>query len=693
MSSLFSRLKEYEHSFQELKRGNPTHNNNNNNTFKLVSVLRNTLNFTDKNNLNGSSTTSLNTYVTLRNALRCMYERLLVEESVFSLSASLHLNLWQNCYADPIESLESVFSPKDGGFSGSKINLNELAVIKSFLVAFIDEGIQFYRLLLKCFTTEAETENVNGITSNQLRYDFLINLATLMRKREILTTSQSNNFNNSNSFILIQEAITSSPLCGRGYLKLSEWAKEDGDTILSFYWGLLSLSADTPDPNSKAFLIALSKQIVTSPSFYKKPTKADIEKSASTTTTTTHIVEDQICQMMAHCLLNRTSHLDQLYHSQLPIDDHMDFKSIKYVTDSLWILVGNQEIFPNPQVNPLQTCLLGKLFHLHEKFYKSPLLFSSLLAFPANPQYSRLFSGENYEIIKKINPSVIEKLNSLLILILSDKINFSDCANVTSTSTSTSTNTNNHYAHTPHDVYDYLMIANFKSYRSAPQVTFKALIEHFLEIGLYTKDTNNETIQLKGKYEKSMKIEKSMKLLTQRLLESRIESLEETTQTQTPIDPNIPWTILDFTALISQFGDFKKSIKSRTGRFIISFTILEELDAKKNFDQQVRDVIRYLFDRVKLNDPSIRLQGVDECAAEAQDLDTNEFKRIESFELKKFENSNFTKANIRFQCEHLKNIRHLHKHHSDGNIYRVVCGNPILYACLLQDEIDLHATI
>lgn len=487
----------------------------------------------------------LDQYFRIRSKLRCTYERLLIEETEFSLANRFDAKLWDECYEKPINWIQSHLEIA----SGSKSSMIHMRRLRSILVTLLDEGSTFFHLLLRsdkiiaCF-----------------HYRISIYSAILLRKREKF----SNSFR---AFNLLQDAITSEPFKGFGYLILAQWALEDGDELLAMYWALISFNVLEKEEKALEFLKTLSRNLVVSPSFtlFKED----------------DVIVGQLFQMATHALLSQLTgsshlkHLDQLSHSQLKNLDRVNFKTLKYLIIILWIILGMFED-QKGQVTQVQSCILAKLFQVHSTFISNSSITSILFAFASNEKYSKLFTGNNYKTIMKINIFAYESLNLLLKKLLKIDTRLNE------------------------QVYlDYLVLESF----SKGHEKFGSLIEYFLENGLYFKKSDNDEIQIISTYEKIKKTERSMKLLTHRFLSTQIESIQAT------IEPtHLPWTIPDYPTLLKQFPKMRKSVLSREIRVFITLAVLQELDLDKSL-REIREIIRFLHERIDSNDPCIKLES------------------------------------------------------------------------------------
>ena len=336
----------------------------------------------------------LDQYFRIRSKLRCTYERLLIEETEFSSVNEFEVKLWEECYDKPINwiqnHLETVKSK-----TNMAINTIHLRRLRSVLISFLDEGSTFFQLLLRS----------DKIIKN-FRYKISIYASILLRKRENLSFA----LKSFRAFNLLQDTITFEPFKGFGYLILAQWTLEDGDELLSMYWALISFNVLEKEEKAIEFLKRLSRSLTTSPSF--NSFKED------------DIVSSQLLQMATHALLSQLTgtshlkHLDQLSHFQLRNLDKIDIKSLKYSITILWIILGtfNQQVQEQEQeqVSQLQTCILAKLFQVHSAFINNSSITSVLLAFASNEKYSKLFTGNNYKTMIKINSFSYECLNNLL---------------------------------------------------------------------------------------------------------------------------------------------------------------------------------------------------------------------------------------------------------------------------------------
>lgn len=480
----------------------------------------------------------LDTFFTVRSKLRCTLERLIVEEPAFSFANSFQLKLWEEVYEKPVKWIQDHLE-KSSGKTSSSLHLRRL---RSILVAFLDEGSTLFQLLLR----------VPNVTL--FSYHFSIYAAILLRKRERLSVS----LNAERSFTLLQDAIVCEPENGYGYFILAQWVKFDGDNLLAIYWALISINTGIPY-NSLEFLKELSREIAVSPSFSNS--KSDLSR--------------ELLQMASHALLSQLTgrshlkHLDQLSHSQISLEN-ADIKSLKYSCISLWLILG---INKQSIVTQVQSCLLAKLFQLHNVFWSVPSIRSVFLAFASNPLYSALFTSNNYKSLEKLNNLAYERLNVLLKSIL----------------ISNDLDLNN-------QVYiDYSMLQSFANLQS-----LGSIIDYFIEQQLYVRV--DDEVLLACSYEKTQKTERSMKLLTHRFLSTQLETLEAT------LDPlHVPWTIPDFPCLLRHFSKIRRSVLARDMRIVVTATVLAELDFDKMRNGQAREIIRFLHERLDINDPCIKI--------------------------------------------------------------------------------------
>lgn len=486
----------------------------------------------------------LDQYFRIRSKLRCTFERLLIEETDFSLANQFEVKLWEECYEKPINWIQNHLITVAN--TKSPVNTIHLRRLRSVLINILDEGSTFFQLLLRS----------DKIITN-LRYKILIYCAILLRKREKISK-------NIRAFNLLQDAITTEPFKGFGYFILAQWSVEDGDDLLAMYWALISFNVVEKEEKALEFLKSLSRNLATSPSF------ASFNED--------DIIVGQLFQMATHALLSHLTgtshlkHLDQLSHSQIRNLDKVNLKSLKYSITILWIILGM--FGAQDQVSQVQTCILAKLFQVHSAFITNSGITRILLAFASNDKYSRFFTGNNFEAISKINMFSYELLNNLLKKLLLVEVD---------------TKLNE-------QVYlDYLVLDSFST-----EIVFPSLIEYFVCKGLYHRDEDG--IELISEHEKTKKTERSMKLLTHRFLSTKLESIEAT------IEPNhLPWTIPDYSTLLKQFQKIRKSVSSREIRVLITLPVLQELDLDKS-QREIREIIRFLHERIDLNDPCVRLE-------------------------------------------------------------------------------------
>ena len=502
-------------------------------------------------------TDGLDEYFRIRSKLRCTYERFLIEESDFSLANNFETKLWEECYEKPINWIQShLETVSSKSLAVNTINLRRL---KNVLISLLDEGSTFFQLLLR-----------SDKIITKFRYKILIYSSILLRKRENLLLKSRRAFN------LLQEAITFEPFRGFGYFILAQWTLEDGDELLAIYWALISFNV-SEDKQEKAleFIKSISSKLAISPSFSKVDDDCDND-----------LIVPHLLQMVSHALLGQLTgnshlkHLDQLSHSQLKNLDKTNLKSLKYLISILWITLGmfnnpNQQKQENLQVSSAQTCILAKLFQVHIAFIENEAITGVLFAFCSNEMYSRLFTGNNYKIISKINNFAYETLNNLLkkLLVIDTTVIYEKV------------------------YFGYFVLETFSDFEP------KNLIEYFIEKGLYHQKTDNEEIQLISVYEKSKKTERSMKLLTHQFLTTKLQNIES------KIEPkHLPWTIPDYQTLLRQFQRIAKLILSRQIRILITLSLLQELDLDKS-QREIREIIRFLHERIDSNDPCIKLEN------------------------------------------------------------------------------------
>lgn len=495
----------------------------------------------------------LDQYFRIRSKLRCTYERLLIEEAEFSSINEFEVKLWEECYDKPVKWIENELETTVKSKTKMTINRIHLRRLRSVLVSLLDEGSAFFQSLLR-----------SDKIVTKFRYKISIYASILLRKRE----NSSSALKSFRAFNLLQDAITFEPFKGFGFLVLAKWTLEDGDELLSMYWALISLNVLEREEKAVEFLKTFSRNLATSPSFTSF--KGDDE-----------VIISQLLQMATHALLSQLSgtshlkHLDQLSHFQLRnLDKFSKFKSLKYLITSLWMILGTFN--EQEQVSQVQTCILAKLFQVHDAFITESSITRVLLAFASNEKYSRLFTGNNYKTMMKINVFSYETLNNLLKKLLEIDTQLNEQV-----------------------YYDFIYL---NSSFSTDSHGSSCLIDYFIEKGLYYR--KGDKIEFISTYEKIKKTERSMKLLTHRFLSTQLESIEA------KIEPtHLPWTIPDYPTLLKQFSRIRKLILSREIRVLITLSLLQELDLDKSHHREIRDIIRFLHERIDSNDPCIKLEN------------------------------------------------------------------------------------
>ena len=520
-----------------------------NSGFKLVNLPRN----------------NLNEYLRIRTKLRCTYERLIIEESNFSLSNSFDNKLWEECYEKPIEWIETHFDQKH------KANNLHLRSLRSLFISFLDEGTSLFQLLLRC------------LPDDKFTFNFTIYMAILLRKRESLNSNVFLEQSYSRAFGLLQEAIMMEPFKGFGYFVMAQWTLKDSDPLLSMYWALTACNVKEPYNSSMEFLKNLARNMVTSPSFLNGSKQSDL-------------LNCQLLQMAAHALLSlmtghsHLKHLDQLSHSQIQ-SKNCNIKMLKYSCISLWLILGMRSDPSSKlaetcfeQVSPLHSCILAKLFQVHSEFLHEPEIRKVFLAFSSNPKYYLLFSGKNYEIIQKINTFTFDSLNNLLKKLLKmDK----------------------EEVELEKEVYIDFIIYNTDDAQNihGSNNDIVSVIDLFLKIGLLYD--NSDEIIIKASHEKNQKAERSMKLLTHQFLTTQLKALESTQEPS-----HLPWTIPNYCTLVRYFGKIKKLITNKECKILITWPVLQELDLDKNKRTECREIIRYLNGLVEASNPYIKVLDV-----------------------------------------------------------------------------------
>ena len=211
---------------------------------------------------------------------------------------------------------------------------------------------------------------------------------------------------------------------------------------------------------------------------------------------------------------------------------------------------------------------------------------------------------------------------------------------------------------------DYLSLETFSQVETFPEDF--SLIDYFLKMGLYYRDDTGLII-LTSLHEKAKKNERSMKLLTHRLLTSKLESLEAT------VEPHhLPWTIPDYPALLSNFSKIKRAILEREARIIITLSILQELDADKMIKPITRDIIRFLHERVEAKDPCVRLQSSDE---------------LPNFQPHKSESLLLNNYRYKIYQKHYESVKkYLQDNDNDelGICFRIICADEFAYDLLKE---------
>ena len=441
--------------------------------------------------------------------------------------------------------------------------------LRSLLISFLDEGSTLFQLLLRSLPDDKFTFNITIYT------------AILLRKREGLSPISS--INNSRAFNLLQDAIKFDPFKGFGYFVMAQWTLKDNDPLLSIYWAVTACNVNEPFPESFGFLKNLARKIVVSPSFLNVSNQSDL-------------LNCQLLQMASHALLSlmtgssHLKHLDQLSHSKV---SKCDVKMLKYSCIIIWLIAGMFFKESNEQVSLLKSCLLAKLFQVHSEFLNEPEIRKVFLAFSSNPKYYKLFSGKNYEILKKINNYTFESLNNLLMRLLKmennelrlDKEIYLDFI-IYSNGIENDT-----------DDYDETIVERDTSSSSD-------LINLFLKIGLFYPSSSSEDdeIILKYSHEKIQKTERSMKLLTHQFLTTQLKTLESS------IEPtHLPWTIPNYFCLLRYFSRIKKLVANRECKILVTFPVLQTLDLDKTKRSECREIIRYLNELVESSNPYVKV--------------------------------------------------------------------------------------
>lgn len=569
-----------------------------NSGFKLVNLPRN----------------NLDEYLRIRTKLRCNYERLIVEESGFAFLNGFDQKLWEECYEKPVGWIESHFEQqrqRNQAAHQQPQSTLHLRALRSLLVSFLDEGSTLFQLLLRCLADEKFSFNLSVYT------------AILLRKRENLNYSGLGIGSScSRAFNLLQNAIIIEPFKGFGYFVMAQWTLKDNDPLLSIYWALTALNVKEPFPSALDFLKNVSREIVVSPSFLNVSSRSDLLNS-------------QLLQMASHALLSlitgssHLKHLDQLSHSQVSSAGaaFCDVKMLKYSCIIIWLIIGMFEKKSKDQISPFQSCLLAKLFQVHAEFILEPEIRKVFLAFSSNSKYSKLFSGNNYEILKKINNFAFESLNNLLMKLLKmerkllrlDKEIYLDFIIYSTDNTDTMA-----------DTMDVSLLEPSPS---------SDIISLFLRIGLLS--VSGDEVNLKSHHEKIERAERSVKLLTHQFLSTQLKSLESS------IEPShLPWTIPDYPSLLRHFARIKKLITNRQCKIVITLPVLQELDFDKNYKIECREIIRFLNELVEKSDPSLKIleaRGGTEGSGGG-----NEFRSLRA----------------KFEMEHVKSVKYFYENES-----------------------------
>ncbi len=446
--------------------------------------------------------------------------------------------------------------------------------------------------------------------SAQIRFEILLFLAQL---KHLQACSQEQ--------AILQEALTLCPEDGRAVFLLAKFAQSEGDLLLSLYWCLSSLATKKPaGDDALALLKTLTNHICDCPGniLYSSSRLNYMKPAKRAALNATLLAIAPVLQLLVHGIASQLGskshfkHLDQFAHSRLIQLDkqQIDFEVVQRVLEAFWLALLNSKIFPADNLILPQAVMLAGVFRFMRKYRLGGLV-----------EGIKLYSGKNYEIGCKIYPFFAECLHEFLESL-------------------------------PNESGPY--------------------IEASIEAGLLVRQDGQ--LFVRPVLERSNRLNRSMKVLTHRLLEVRVNELTSPIEAAERLQHR-PWKIIDYDALLHNWGEIKANCQQNQERYLITLVLLDQLDVAKQHEDCVREIIRFIHNAVTANNPSLRLQSVHEESS-ALRLDREEFKRIEQAALVAFEGSPFTwKALIRFWCEQLKAVRFFM---NSSELFENCCLNSIL---------------
>lgn len=475
----------------------------------------------------------------------------------------------------------------------------------------IDEGIAFLSLLLRAQLPK------------EARLELLLNLSELKMKRGRSVEAH------------LQEALS---LCSgneRLFELSAKSAHAEKDHFHALYWSLLCLNSCKSIAKEAADVIATDPgTVIYSPRRlqFLKPSKIALLDS-------TLLFAGPLLQLLSHGVSNQLGskshfkHMDICAHSRMPFQYStlVDFETVLEIVEAILLVVCSSELFPHQQVSLPQCVMLSGLFYYlscYPQQLGTPLL---QLAIP-------LFSGKNYEIMSKIYPFACEQLHKWLdVIILLDTPSLS-------------------------------LPKHLQSRLKQVKPLLPALIDAELLIEV------DGIFKIRPVHEKSFRINRSMKVLAHRLLETKVSALASPIEAAERLSSQ-PWLLVDYEALMDLWPEIKKNIQENTAKYFISLSLLDQLDVAKNSIAQAREVIRCIHNWVSEGNPSIRLQSAQE-ASSSLPLKRPVFEEISKTAETSAEGTPFTaKALVRFRCEHLKTIMYLTN--QPGEKITIVCHSPL----------------
>ena len=571
-----------------------------------------------------------------RASLRLAIEQILVREPTLATAAASLETLWTDVYAWWIGALEGVSSGKR-----TRPGLREDAV--SLLLGFVDEGIALYDLFLQI--------------PNISRWECLLALGSLNLTRErVLRTSSRR----SRAYSLYKEAVSEKPFDGSGYCGLARCCEMAGDDFGALYCFIIAMHVDYPSTDIK--FAGLVQRMVQSPSIplsFKLHRKLPPKSTASPSQT----FMNPLIQMILHAILNQTTkvshyrHLDQLARARLVISEKIDWPMIKPVLTLMWVVAGSETLFPSSAGNsrqPLthaQCCLMSKLFQVYRECGLS--LLGHMTPFAHNKFFFRL-CGE-LDAISKSYPLYIERLDDFFDFLMQAQSNESvDSVNFV----------------------DLLVLQSFAEYRNDHALhgnVVAYLLDNFTSRNqiIVRLNSSPKGFVLKHTHERQLRITKSGKLLAHQLLSKEVEAAETDCAVLC-----LPWTAVDFDCLVGEFDLIKQMISERRGRFIITKTLLAQLDAIRHSQDhsKIREIGKFLYELMVRKDGCLRL--FDDSNVNHR-LDRREKKRIDALVKESVANFALTiKATVRFQCQQLGALRRL----LEEEHVQIVCRSLAIYS-------------